>query len=143
MEAGPLDRIAPFVGYHLARLEKRVKRGRMFTAKEIGVRKSRLIHATTFLARRGKHTLRGITTGDVRAWLVEIEARPPKPLTERRGGRTGPLSEGTRAKYLATLNRLLRRAWREERIAENPIDRLDPDERPSPGPSDDPVSRDP
>jgi integrase len=135
MEADPLDRIAPFVGYHLARLEKRVKRGRMLTPKEICVPKSQLIHATMFLAKRGKHRLREITTGDVRAWLLEIEAHPPKPLTERRGGRAGPLSEATRAKYLATLNGLLRRAWREERIAENPIDRLDPDERPSPGPS--------
>jgi integrase len=134
-EADPLDRIAPFVGYHLARLEKRKKRGRSLTSHELAVRKSQLIQATLFFAKRDVHTLRDVTANHVRAWLMELEIRPPKPLKERKGGISGPLAEGTRAQYLATLSGMLRRAWREERIPENPVDRLDPDERPSPGPS--------
>jgi hypothetical protein len=131
-EDDPLDRIAAFSGYHLACLEKRRKRGRALTPRVLEERKKHLIHATRFLAGRGKHLLRDITTADVRAWLNHLETTPPPVIGKRVGGRSGRLSDGTRAKYLHTLNGMLRRAWREERIPENPVDRLDPDERPTP-----------
>ena len=128
----PLARIAAFSGYHLACLEKRRKRGRALTPRVLDERKKHLIHATRFLADRGKHLLKDITTADVRAWLVHLEKTPPPVIGKRIGGRSGPLSDATRAGYLHTLNGLLRRAWREDRISENPVDRLDPDERPTP-----------
>lgn len=133
--ADPLDRIAPFAGYHLSRLERRKRRGRALTPKELRLRQAQLTHATRFFAALGKHALRDLATADVRAWLAQLEASPPPPLQSRPGGRRGPMSDATRAKYLATLNGMLRRAWRERRISENPVDRLDPDERPTPGPS--------
>lgn len=126
----PLDRIAAFAGYHIACLEKRRKRGRALTPSTLEQRKKHLIHATRYFSGKGKHLLRDITTADLRAWLVHLEKNPPPVLGRRIGGRTG-LSDGTRAGYLFTLNAMLRRAWREERIPENPVDRLDPDERPS------------
>lgn len=134
-EEDPLARIAAFAGYHLAGLEKRRKRGRALTPRVLEQRKKHLIHATRFLASRGKHLLRDITAADVRAWLAHIEASPPPVIGRRIGGRTGRLSDGTRATYLHTLNSMMRRAWREERIPENPVDRLDPDERPTASPT--------
>jgi integrase len=131
-EEDELARIAAFAGYHLACLERRRKRGRALTQRVLAERKKHLLVATRFFAKRGKHLLTDITTADVRAWLADLEVNPPLADGKRHGGLTGPLTDGTRAKYLHTLNSMLRRAWREERIDNNPVDRLDPDERPSP-----------
>lgn len=129
------ETITAYVNYHMERLAARKRRGRKLTAKEQQGRKSRLLQAAKFFAIRGCVYLRDITVADVRAWLVALELEHPKPLRPRFGGRRGVPAESTRQKYLATLNGMLRRAWREGLIVENPIDRLDPDDRPSPGPS--------
>jgi integrase len=129
-EFDPLDAIATFIGHHVVCLEKRRRRGRALDPDTVKKQKHQLIHAARFLASRDKHLLRDITTADVRAWLADLEANPPPPLVHRAGGRKGRLTDNTRGKYLFALNAMLRRAWREERIRENPIDRLDPDERP-------------
>lgn len=127
-----LARFAAFAGYHLACLERRRKRGRALTQRVLSERKKHLLVATRFFAKRGKHLLSDITTADIRDWLADLEVNPPPVDGKRHGGLKGPLSDGTRAKYLHALTSMLRRAWREERIESNPIDRLDPDERPSP-----------
>lgn len=128
-EDDPLHRIAAFAGYHLAQLERRRKRGRALTPQTLDERRKHLIHATRFFASLDKHYLQEITAGDVRDWLVHLEKVPPPVQGHRLGGRVG-LSDGTRAKYFFSLNQMLQRAWREERIGENPIVRIDPDERP-------------
>lgn len=129
------DQIAAFVEHHLERLANRKKRGRTLTKKVLEEHKAHLVHAGSFLASRDRLRLCEITAADVRAWLEMLEIRHPEPLRQRHGGRSGRPAESTRQKYLASLNGMLRRAWREGHIRENPIDRLDPDERPSPGPS--------
>lgn len=133
------DQITAFAEHHLERLAKRKKRGRTLTKKVLKEHKAHLIHAGRFLASRGRQRLCEITVADIRAWLEVLEIRHPEPLRQRHGGRFGRPTESTRQKYLASLNGMLRRAWREGHIRENPIDRLDPDERPSPGPSSTPV----
>lgn len=129
------DQITGFAEHHLERLAKRVKRGRTLTKKVLDEHKAHLAHAGTFLVSRGRQRLCEITVADIRAWLEVLEIRHPEPLRQRHGGRSGRPAESTRQKYLASLNGMLRRAWREGHIRENPVDRLDPDERPSPGPS--------
>jgi integrase len=131
-ECDPLERIAAFVGYYLAWLERKKRKGRPLSRNQLDSHKRNLTHATRFLASRDKHLLRDITPADIRAWLTELEVTPPPLLAPRTGGRIGPLSDNTRAKYLFSLNAMLRRAWREERIPQNPVDRLDPDEVPHP-----------
>lgn len=119
----------------MERLAARKRRGKQLTAKDQQGRRSQLLQAAKFFAIRGCVYLRDITAVDVRAFLVSLELHHPEPLRPRLGGRRGVPAESTRQKYLVTLNGMLRRAWREGSIVENPVDRLDPDDRPSPGPS--------
>jgi integrase len=129
------DEITAFAEHHLERLAKRKKRGRTLTKKVLEEHKAHLLHAGSFLASRGRRLLCEITVADIRAWLEVLETCHPEPLRQRHGGRSGHPAESTRQKYLASLSGMLRRASREDLIRENPVDRLDPDERPSPGPS--------
>jgi integrase len=130
-----LDGIEKFAEYHIDRLSRRLKRGRRLTSKELDGRRAHLLQASRFLSSQGRRYLCDIQPHDVRVWLQRLELSLPQPLRRRHGGRSGIPAESTRQKYLASLNGMLRRAWREGRIRENPIDRLDPDERPSPGPT--------
>lgn len=93
-EDEPLDRIPAFSGYHLACLEKRRKRGRALTPRVLEERKKHLIHGTRFLAGRGKHLLRDITTADVRAWVNHLETTPPPDRQSASAGAPGACRTG-------------------------------------------------
>jgi integrase len=136
-----LNRIAPFMGYHVGRLRKPKRNGRQASEAAVQAEQAKLTHAARFFAERrdkdrpaGIHYLREITPDDVVAFLDHIAENPPPALRPRRGGRVAR-SGGTHAKYLKALSRMLHRAWQKERIDFNPVDRLPAEERPTGGPS--------
>jgi len=134
----PLDRIPPFIGYHLSVLRRGRRSGRKLTPGELQSRQKYLAHFAGYLARlrskqhpHGVHYLREVTRDHVSAWLAEVEAHPPHANTPRPGGRRGKLSGNTLAKYLAAVRGMLKRAWQDGRISENPALKIADEDRPA------------
>ena len=106
---GDLDRIAPYVGYHVAMMEN-VKGRNPPTKDYIANVLVRLTHAAVFFGNRGVALLREIRAEDVHDFMVDLQTHLV---------RGKPLSRTTQRQYMDALGHMLQRALSEARIQHN------------------------
>jgi site-specific recombinase XerD len=102
--------IGAFIGYHLA-AKADVKGRRRPSEAEIGLQRTRLLHAAKFLRTKGIRDLREIDHAAVEAYMEHLQETPGARSTARSGGRRREsLDPSTQRKYLDALGNMLKRA---------------------------------